>query len=49
MKLKKLVIENPNNGRKLKSIHINNQLQTSYFITHQLFLNVGKIELETQK
>jgi predicted alpha-1,2-mannosidase len=44
---KELLIQNPNKGRKLKGIKVGNTQNEGYFISHELFINGGKIELMT--
>ena len=44
---KELLIRNPNGERKLNSIKINDRLQTDYYISHDLFVKGGNIEIIT--
>jgi predicted alpha-1,2-mannosidase len=45
---KELIILKPNEGRKLKGIKINKQLEEKYFISHDLFKSGGEIEVLTE-
>jgi len=45
---KKLTITNPNGKRDLKSIKVNGAKINGYFISHDLFKNGGKIEVQTK-
>ncbi|MCO6149702.1 GH92 family glycosyl hydrolase [Flavobacterium sp. NRK1] len=45
---KKLTITNPNGKRDLKSIKVNGSKINGYFISHDLFKNGGKIEVQTK-
>lgn len=46
---KKLIITNPNGGRDLKAIKVDGKKIEGYFISHDLFTNGGKVEVETKK
>ncbi|WP_348822871.1 GH92 family glycosyl hydrolase [Flavobacterium aestuarii] len=46
---KKLIIANPNGGRNLKAVKVNGTQNKGYFISHDLFKNGGKIEVQTKK
>src|SRR5690606_15583467 len=43
-----LSVEKPNKGRKLEKIMVNGRENNSYFISHDLFRNGGKIEIFTK-
>lgn len=46
---KKVTITNPNGGRNLNQIKVDGKKIDGYFISHDLFKNGGKIEIETKK
>ncbi|QCX37436.1 glycoside hydrolase family 92 protein [Aureibaculum algae] len=45
---KNIIIQNPNKGRKLKSIEVNGEKINSYFVDHLIFKDGGIINIETE-
>ncbi|WP_206106033.1 GH92 family glycosyl hydrolase [Olivibacter sp. XZL3] len=46
---KVLMIKKVGEGRALQTIKVNNQLNEGYFVSHDLFINGGEIEIETKR
>lgn len=45
---KKVTLKNPNGKRNLQAIKVNGATTENYFISHDLFINGGEIEVETK-
>ncbi|WP_188459986.1 GH92 family glycosyl hydrolase [Marivirga lumbricoides] len=45
---KELIVINPEKGRELKGIRVDDEELSGYFVTHQLFSEGGKVELVTE-